>query len=453
MPAVGDRAVVLGASIAGLTAARVLADGFEEVVVLEQDSLPNEPVARTGAPQTSHPHVLLEAGRTRLEDFFPGFSADVLAEGGLLIDGGTEMEHFDQGGFLADTESRLPTYCASRPLFEYVIRRHVRQIESVEFRPENPFTGYLTDSDATRVTGVTMRGKDETESTLAADLVVDATGRASRTPRWLDTNGYDAPPVDEVQIDVTYSSIQIERPPADRRVFFAPPSAPRTRGGGLIPIEGDRWDVIVQGVHGDETPTDPDRFVDFGETLPIDAIGRLVRDRPWVSETVEQYPYPSSIRRRYEALDRFPDGLVVTGDAIASFNPINGQGMSVAALDALHLHHTLARSGLDEVGRRFFDRIAETVDVVWQLSIGADFDFPQTTGPKPRGIEFFNWYVGRLVRKAHSDPVLSEAFLRVTRLEQPPNTLFRPRLVWRVLQPDASVSAPPRRGQHERPAD
>jgi len=225
-------------------------------------------------------------------------------------------------------------------------------------------------------------------------------------------------------------------------MFFVPPSSPRTRGGGLIPIEEDRWEVIIQGVHGDQTPTDPDEFIEFIESLPIAELGQLVKSQPWVSDEIEHYPYPSSIRRRYEDLDRFPDNLVVTGDAIASFNPINGQGMSVAALDALHLHHTIARGGLDDVARRFFDRTADTVDIVWQMSAGADFDFPQTTGPKPRGTDLFNWYMDRFIRKAHSDPVLSEAFLRVMRLEKPPKTLLQPSIVWRVFRPTGNVKSP-----------
>ena len=432
---IGDRAVVIGGSLAGLSAARVLADAFEEVVVVDRDSLPDEPVAHKGAPQTSHPHVLLEAGRATLEDLFSGFGEEILAEGGLMIDSGTKMRHFEHGGFLADTRERLPTYCASRPLFEYVLRRRVNQIKNVELRGNHQFTEYLTTADAETITGVAIRDENGKEKTLSTDLVVDATGRTSRTPQWLDGHGYDTPRVDEVHVDVTYSSIQIERPSDDRRLFFVPPSSPRTRGGGLIPIEGDRWEVILQGVHGDDAPTDPDRFVEFAESLPLTEVGELVTSLPWVSDEIAHYPYPSSIRRRYEDLDQFPDGLVVTGDAIASFNPINGQGMSVAALDALQLHHALARAGLNNLARRFFGRTADVVDIVWQMSVGADFDFPETTGPKPHGTDLFNWYVDHLVKQAHSDPVLSEAFLRVMRLEQRPTKLLQPGIVWRVFRP------------------
>lgn len=430
----GDRAVVLGGSIAGMTAARVLADGFDEVVVLERDPIPAEPVARTGVPQSSHPHALLEAGRATLEDFFPGFGEGVTAAGGLLIDNSRQMHYFDQGDFIASPRNRLPTYCASRALFEHVIRRAVSRFDGVVLRGECHATDYRLDEAGRAVTAVDYRGPGGSIDTLGADLVVDATGRASRTPQWLASNGYESPPVDEVRIDVTYSSLRIERPPDDRRTFLIPPSPPRTRGGAFIPIEDERWDVIVQGVHGDRSPGEPSAFREFAHSLPIAEFGTLVERQPWVSEEIHRYPFPASRRNRYEALESFPAGLVVIGDAIASFNPIYGQGMSVAALEALVLHHVLATDGLEDIAPRFFDRVTPVVDEAWGLAVGADFAFPQTTGPKPTGTDLLNWYVDRVVRTAQSDPVVSEAFARVTRLEKSGTSLLRPGIVLRILR-------------------
>jgi len=437
---IGGRAIVIGGSMAGLSAAGVLADGFEEVVVVERDPLPDDPVSRDGAPQTSHPHALLEAGRATFEDIFPGFSEAVLSKGGILIDSGTDMDHYDQGGFLSDTTERFPTYCATRALFEHVVREQVAETSTVRFRDGAQVTGLELDDTGT-VTGVSVRANDG-EERLAADLVVDATGRTSRTPTWLEAHDFEAPAVDEVQVDVTYSTIRIERPPTDRRVLFVPPSAPRTRGAALIPVEDDRWEVIVQGVHGDDAPTDPGRLLEFIDTLPVAELGTLVRQQSWTSDGIDHYPYPASRRHRYEDLDRFPDGLVVLGDAIASFNPIYGQGMSVAALEAVELQHTLASDGLTDVGPRFFERAARVVDTAWQMAIGADFQFPQTTGPKPTGVGLSNAYTTRLLSQAQTDPVLSAAFLRAMRLEVPPSTLFAPRVVWRVLRPSAGTVTP-----------
>lgn len=434
---VGDRAVVLGGSVAGLCAARVLADAFDEVVVVERDSLVDEPTPHDGAPQTRHPHVLLEAGRATLEDLFPGFCEAVLSADGLVIDAASDMRYYEAGDFLADGPDRLPMFCASRPLFESVIRRRTAELDGVEIRDGCQFVTYRTDEDGGRanVTGAAIRDEGGNATELPADLVVDATGRTSRTPTWLEERGYAAPPVEEVDVDVTYSTIRVERPSDARYSYFVPPSPPRTRGGAAIPVEDDRWEVIVQGVHGDDTPTDPEPFFEFAESLPVPGIGELARNRSWTTDEIHHYPFPSSVRRRYERLERFPDGLVVTGDAIASFNPVYGQGMSVAALDALLLHHALVEGGLENLAVRFFERAGRIVDDVWKIAVGGDFAFPETTGPKPQGTDLFNRYVSRLVRQAHTDGALTDAFYRVFRLERSPTSLLRPGVAWRVLRP------------------
>jgi 2-polyprenyl-6-methoxyphenol hydroxylase-like FAD-dependent oxidoreductase len=329
----------------------------------------------------------------------------------------------------------MPTYCASRPLFEYAVRQQVRDDNRIQFRSDHQVLDYLVDSEGSAVTGVRFRDAAGDEQRLSTDLVVDATGRTSRTPTWLADNGYEKPPTDEVTIDVTYSTVRVERPPDDRRIIQVSPSPPRTRGIAISPVEGDCWEVIFQGVHGDKPPTDRDGLIEFAESLPVSDIADILRSHTWVSEEAEQYPYPASLRRRYEALDEFPDGLVVTGDAIASFNPIYGQGMSVAAFDALSLHHALANGGLTNLPSRFFQRASNVIDIAWQLAVGGDFDFSQTTGPKPDGAAFANWYVDRLIRRAHNDSTVSEAFARVARLEESPKTLVRPSIALRVLAP------------------
>jgi 2-polyprenyl-6-methoxyphenol hydroxylase-like FAD-dependent oxidoreductase len=306
----------------------------------------------------------------------------------------------------------------------------------VELRGGVNVTEFLLEGAA--VAGVRLRAGDTTTE-LDADLVVDATGRTSRTPRWLDANGYESPPVDEVEVNVTYSTVRLDRPDGDRRAIFAPPSPPRTRGLVFLPVEDGEWEVIVQGVHGDDAPTDRDRFERFVRSFPLEEPAELVEQREWTSDGIHHYPFPASQRRRYEELDRFPGGLLVTGDAIASFNPVYGQGMSVAALDALQLHHALAE-GTDDLAGRYFDRVASVVGIVWQLAVGADFEFAETTGPQPTGTALFNRYVDRLLRQAHSDPTLSDAFSRVLRLEKPPTSLLRPGIAWRVLKPNGLPS-------------
>lgn len=436
VPTIGSRAVVVGASVAGLLAARVLADGFETVTVIERDSLPGEPVTRRGVPQGRHVHALQEAGRATLEDLFPGYSEELLSAGGIMIDMLSDFVHYEKGGFLKDGATRLPMLCATRPLFKQILFDRVTSLDDVEVRDCCQQTGYLID-DVSAITGVTVRdGTDrDSEDELDADLVVDATGRTSRITDWLDDHGYPAPPVDEVHIDIAYSTVFIECPADDRRAFFVPPDPPRKRGAGMFPVEDGRWVVTVVGVHGDHPPTEIDELNEFAASLPVSEVQRLLDTYDLISDGVAHYPFPSNRRRRFEALDRFPDGLVVIGDAISSFNPIYGQGMSVAALEALVLHHTLAAGGSSGVPLRFFDRIEQIVDVPWSIAVGGDFEFPETTGPKPRGTDLFNRYIARLFRKAQDDGRLREALVRVFMMERGPSSLLRPGIAWRVLRP------------------
>ncbi|MFC4405553.1 NAD(P)/FAD-dependent oxidoreductase [Haloarchaeobius iranensis] len=432
----GDHAVVVGASMAGLVAARTVADAFDRVTVLDRDALADDPVPRRGVPQGHQPHVLLEAGRATLADLFPSFAEELLSNGGLVLDWTHDLVHYEDGGYLEPGPRRRPMYAASRPLFEAVTRRCLAAVDGVRLRPECRFVDYQLADAGTAVDGVVVEsGRSDGTSTLPADLVVDATGRTSRTPAWLAEHGYERPPEEEVTVDVRYSTAVVDRPSADRRAFFVPPTAPRTRGGGAFPVEGDRWLVTLQGVHGDDPPTEPEGLHGFADSLPVDHLARLLDEREWVGDGVESYPFPSNVRRYYEQLDRFPDGLVVLGDAVASFNPVYGQGMSVASLEALVLHHTLADGGLDGLGVRFFDRASEVVDVAWSMAVGSDLGYAATAGSQSVVEAAFTRYLARLVRTAQDDATVADAYGRVVTMEEPPTSLLSPALVARVLSP------------------
>lgn len=431
----GEHAVVIGAGMAGLLAARVLADAFDEVTVVERDPIPDEPVARRGVPQGRHIHVMQAAGKVTLEDLFPGYRTDLLSAGGLEIDGARDLKFYAEGGFLADGPCQLPLYAATRPLYEQPVRRHLTDRDDVHLRSRCQFRDYLTDDAATAVEGIVFTNEETAMEELDATLVVDATGRTSRTPAWLKRHGYTSPSIDEVHINLAYSTGFIQRPADDHRALLVTPSPSHPRGAGILPIEGGRWVVTVAGMHGDHPPTDVEGFADFAASLPVPHVKRLLEEHAWASDDIAHYPFPSNLRHRYENLDRFPDGLVVVGDGITSFNPLYGQGMSVAALEALLLHHVLATGGLENLAPRFFERSEEVIDIAWMMAVGADFQFPQTNGPKPRGTDLMSRYISRLHRKAHTDGMLRDAFFRVMMMERPPTTLLRPRVMGRVLKP------------------
>lgn len=433
VPNRGSRAVVVGAGIAGLLASRVAADAFDSVIVVERDPLPEKPVARCGVPQGGHVHLLQTAGQHTIEDMLPGFGERLLSTGGLVVDTLSDLVHYEKGGVLTDGPRRLPMYCGTRPLIEWTVRRCVSEIECIEIRPKCQHTGYLTDDDETTVRGIRLRAPRGGQTELGADLVVDATGRTSHTAAWLSDHGYPHPPVQEVMIDLAYSTVAIDRPSGDRRTFFVPPDHPRTRGAAMLPVEKGQWLVTLVGVHGDHPPTDPRDFIAFASGLPLPQLSQLLEKRSWISDAGTLYPFPSSLRRRFDQLKQFPDGLVVVGDAVASFNPIYGQGMSAAALEALALHHTLAEDPDGTLAARCFDRMKNLVDIPWKIAVGGDFEFPQTTGPKPRGTDLFNQYMRHLFRAAHTDGELREKLNRVLMIESPPNSLLRPINICRVL--------------------
>jgi 2-polyprenyl-6-methoxyphenol hydroxylase-like FAD-dependent oxidoreductase len=430
---IGEHAVVVGASISGLLTARVLADGFDRITVVERNELPDEPVARDGAPQTRHPHLLQGGGRAILDDLFPDFGDEFVAAGGLVIDAASDFNFYDEDGYVAHPPTRMPLYAGSRPLLEYVVRSRVAGIDGVRLLDGCHVTDYQVDGTGETVTGVAIRG--ESETALSADVTVDATGRASRTPNWLENQGYTPPEVAEVTVDLAYSTVTVDRDTDDKRAFWAPASPPYTRGGGTVPVEAGRRQMLVNGVHGDDPPKDVDEFRAFASTLQITELEEILQSHEILSEDVAYYPFPSNRRRYYEKLDRFPDGLLVVGDAIASYNPVYGQGMSVAALHALVLHHTLADNGLGDLAIRFFDEAEQVIDTAWLMAVGADFQFSQTTGPKPRGTGLIGWYLSRLTRKAHTDGELAERLFRVILMEKPPTSLFRPGVMCRVLKP------------------
>lgn len=428
--------IVIGGSMAGLCAARVLADIFDEVIIIERDVLSDKAAIRGGAPQTSQPHALLEAGRATLEDLFPGFSQSVRDAGGLELNMTRDIAWYDRGAVVEEAKTPLSALYASRPLFEQVVRKRVRNKSNINIRDGCHFVGYTHNKSTSRVTGIRFRDEQGEETTLDAKITVDASGRASKTPSWLASNGYTKPDVDRVDIDVTYSTVCISRPADDHHGVLIAPEPERPRGAAMLPIEQNQWQILLQGVHGERAPDDKERFIEWADQLPMQDPARELRNQQWMTN-IRRYPFPSSVRHNYHNLRRFPDGLVVIGDAVASFNPIYGQGMSVAALDSLALHHALS-DGVSGAGPRVFDLIDPVIYEAWRTAVTNDFVFDETTGPKPFATDLLNRYATRLVNRAHDDGVLTEAFLRVFRLERHATFLLRPRILWRTLRPNLS---------------
>lgn len=432
MPSTQRHAVVVGGSLAGLLAARVLSETYERVTVLDRDTWADRPQPRGGVPQSRHAHAVLARGREVLEELFPGFTADAVALGAPLVDMHAQVRWYAEGRSLAQQASDLLGLGASRPLLEWLVRDRVRRLPRVELRPGQrvhdlvgPWSG--------AVTGVRTEGADG-PYLLDADLVVDASGRTSQAPRWLEGLGHDAPAEDVVRVDVAYATRYFRRRPDDldgstlAMPFAASPAQPR--GGVLIAQEGDRWVLGLNGYHGARPPTDLDDFARWADGLSPE-LGELARTAEPLDDGA-RYRFPASIRRRYERLDRLPAGLLVVGDALCSFNPSYGQGQTVAAVEAAVLRDCLAE-GTDGLGRRFFAAAAPIVDVPWQIAVGGDLALPGTQAPRPLAGRVLGRYVRRVRRVGAHDPGVAAAFLAVANLTAAPQSLLAPAVARRVL--------------------
>jgi 2-polyprenyl-6-methoxyphenol hydroxylase-like FAD-dependent oxidoreductase len=434
---IGDRAVVLGASLAGLLAARVLADAYGQVTVIDRDELPEASTHRRGVPHGRHVHGLLARGQEGLEELFPGLTAELVAHGVPAGDMLANARLYLSGHRLRQARTGLVVLCASRPFLEGHVRAKVRALPKVRFLDRCDIAGLATTPDGRRIAGarVLRRADGSAEEVLSADLVVDATGRGSRTPVWLDALGYARPEEQRVRIGLGYATrtyrLGRDALGGDLAVLHAAtPEHPRA--GALQVLEGGRWMLTLAGILGDHPPTDPGGFLDFARSLRFPDIYQTVRDAEPLDDPVP-FRFPASVRHRYERLDRFPDGFLVMGDAVCSFNPVYGQGMSVAALEALALRRHLER-GIEPQPHRFFRDIARVVDVPWDIAVGGDLVFPGVQGRRTPKVRLVSAYLARLHAAAAHDASLASAFIRVAGLVARPESLLRPDVALRVLR-------------------
>jgi 2-polyprenyl-6-methoxyphenol hydroxylase-like FAD-dependent oxidoreductase len=437
---VGVHAIVLGAGMAGLLAARVLADFFSAVTVVERDELPEDAANRRGVPQGRHAHGLLGRGSLILAELFAGFEDELVAAGVPAFDyRDLSRASFVLAGHRAPAEGSFstvpPLYFPSRPLLESLVRRRVRAIPNVECLTAHDVVGLTSTATHDRITGARVMARDGAgERVLDADLVVDATGRAARTPATLEALGYDRPAEDTVTVHVVYSSQLLQIPPGTLRemVVATTPMRGRPTGMALFGYENDTWMFTAFGMAGREPPTDPAERLAFVEAITPPHVMEAVRNAVPLTD-ICRYRYPENRWRRYDKMKLFPDGLLVIGDAVANFNPIYGQGMTVAALQALALRDTLSR-GDQSLPRRYFCAAAKPIGVAWRFATGADLSQPEVEGHRPLSTRIANGYVERLLTVCESDNACAEQLIRVTGFIDPPTRLLRPKIMYRVAR-------------------
>ncbi|GAB3473564.1 FAD-dependent oxidoreductase [Amycolatopsis cihanbeyliensis] len=428
----GTRAVILGGSMAGLLAARVLAETYTEVLVVDRDGLLGVTTPRRGVPQGAHIHGLLARGHQILDELFDGFTDDALAAGALTGDLG-EHRWFFAGHEACKAVTGMRYLSATRPVLESFVRDRVAALGNVKFLEQHDIVGLVASPDRTRITGA--RVHDGSEATLEGDLVVDATGRGSRTPVWLDELGYARPAFEQIKIDFSYTTRLYRLP--DESVMNGvksvnPLPSPVTRRSAFFSaMEDGKWVLSVGGVLGDRAPTDPEGFLAYVRTLPVPDIYQVIADAEPLTDPVS-FRFPASVRPRYDKLTGFPDGFIVLGDAACSFNPVYGQGMTVSALEALVLREHVRRGPLEPLA--FQRAIADVIDAPWGTAASGDLAYPEVVGSRPDEVLQMNEYMAKVMAAACQDPEVLTAFMRVAGLVDPPATLMEPDMKRRVLQ-------------------
>jgi 2-polyprenyl-6-methoxyphenol hydroxylase-like FAD-dependent oxidoreductase len=429
-------ALVLGGSMAGLLATRALSDYYDTVTVVERDELQADGVARRGVPQGRQTHGLLLRGSHALEELLPGILGELIADGVRTVDGRDLSQlYFSINGHLAvrtGGSQRIRLYNATRPFLEGHVRRRVRAIPNVTFVTNHDVVELTATPGGEQITGALIvdRGSREVSHASAA-LVVDAMGRGSRTPLMLGQLGYPEPAEERVQVDVLYRTQALRmRPDAlPEQGGLVSPLPGRSIGIAFAASEHDTLMFTVFGMAGVEPPADFSALCDLADELLPPHIVTALRSAERLGDTVS-HRYPSSRWRRYDKA-RMPGGLAVVGDAFCSFNPIYGQGMTVAALQALALRDCLAK-GTRDFPQRYFRAAATPTRLAWRMATGGDLILPEIEGAPPLWTRLFNRYVDRVLTAAEYDVTAYEGFLRVAWLVAPALSLLRPSLVWRA---------------------
>jgi 2-polyprenyl-6-methoxyphenol hydroxylase-like FAD-dependent oxidoreductase len=427
--------------MAGLPATRALADFFEEVVVLERDNLPADASYRAGTPQARHTHALLGGGQRALGDLFPGFEQDLAEAGAVPLRVGLGLR-LERPGFDPFPQRDLgwDAYWMSRPLIEFIIRQRVRQLTNMTIRERCRALELVASPDGTAVSGIRFENGDGRGETLAADLVVEASGRGYLTFGLLESIGRPRPEESTIEVDITYATAVFAIPndaPTDWKAVMTFDS-PAQGGLGAImaPLERNRWILTLVGRHGDKPPGDWDGFLAYAQQLRTPTIYDAIHGAERLGE-IARFGFAASVRRHFDRLEGFPRGFLPFGDAVCRFNPVYGQGMSVAAQEAYLLRDLLRRQAeetdpLAELASAFFAEAATIIETPWAQAAVPDLAHPKAQGERPEDLEQRLQFGEGLNRLAAEDADIHKSFLEVLHLLKPQSVLRDAELVERV---------------------
>jgi 2-polyprenyl-6-methoxyphenol hydroxylase-like FAD-dependent oxidoreductase len=442
-------AAVVGGSVAGLMAAHVLADHFDQVVIFDRDTPPDGPRDRKCVPQGPHVHGLLPAGGKALQELFPGLLEELVSAGGIVFDMGSEVRWFIGGVWRLQKSFGIPGYSQSRAFLEFYIRQRVQKLANVECRYGCEVLDLLAEPGAKRVLGLRVRTGNTAED-LRADLVVDCSGRGSRLAAWLQEAGFGRPSETTVTIHIGYSS-RIYRPPSAWKRDWAllmitatPPG--RFKSASIFVIEGGNWMVTLNGRCRNYPPHDEEGFLKFAREVEQPDVYEAIRSAEPLTPIVV-HRFPASVQLDYARLKTFPAGLLPLGDSIASFNPVYGQGMTVAALEAVALRKLLrtygsARSHPPQLSRDYFQEAKHIIDRAWAMAAGGDLNYRGAEGQRPMGSKLTRLYMKQVLGLCAYDREVARDWMCVAGMLKGPESLFQPRIALAVLR--HAFTRPPR---------
>lgn len=434
-----DHAVVMGGSVAGLCAAAALSEVAKSVTLLERDPDPKGALVRKGTPQAHHAHALLNLGARSLESLFPGVLAELVARGAVHGDAAEVSRWYIHGGWRPSFVKGLEIRVQTRPMLEACLREQLLAREGVSVRFGTSVDAPIFDDAARLVRGVVLEGGER----IAADLVIDATGRGSKSPKWLEQWGYGRVKQYSVELGLAYVSglftIPREAVGGDVLMIYPrPPTDPHfpgqlvnKRGGVAFHVEDDRWMVTQFGYHGDHAPTDLAAFETWAGTLGQPDLQKAL-GRATLHGELRKYTYPRQVRHLYEKLSKLPGGYVVHGDAVCSFDPVFGQGMSVCAAEAVLMRDIIAARGVRP--KAIQAAFGKLIDDPWQLASAEAHLWTETRGWKPPGVGVLQKFTDKMHSAAAGDNEVYAAFLDVVHLDKKPTSLFAPKLLAKIVK-------------------
>jgi 2-polyprenyl-6-methoxyphenol hydroxylase-like FAD-dependent oxidoreductase len=450
---VGRQAVVIGAGMGGLSAARALAEHFEQVVVIENDALPAEAAPRPGTPQCKHVHGLLMGGLRALDSFFPGFEQVLLEAGAVPMRLSSELR-YEVPGYdpFPQRDLGLQILCMTRPLIEATVRKKIAQHGNISLREcckgqelvvgtrSNGKASGKTGDNATEITGVRCAHGDGRVEDIAADFVVDASSHGLLTLNLLGSLGLAAPAETTIGVDIGYCTAMFGIPddaPTDWKGMVVLPQPPHNRRGAFIlPAEGGRWVVTLAGRYGDKPPDDEAGFFAYVKNLRTPTAHNALRSAKRQTG-FSRYGLKASRRRHFESVTNFPHGLLPFGDTICRFNPIYGQGMSVAAKEACLLRDLLAGAssegqGINGLAATFLNEAQKIIETPWSSSAIPDYGDPLTEGPRPPDLEKSLKFGAALFKAAAADPAVHKVMSEVQHLLRPGSAYQNPEIADRI---------------------